>query len=312
MWLYQHALLAIRRQREGRICCTFKKMSKVKAHTAASPLPTSTPVKEEHFHPVRDQEDHCQDTLAALLKPHYSAQSPVILRQAVARQKAIIAWKDLQYLENQVGHDTPVEVEIGSSYNEGVLKSTIQFGDYLHYIRLFERMTPRNCSSHELVYMAQHAIFPLLYNDFTIPSLCFSKRYDGVGYGKLYSSLFWFGPSGCKSSLHYDPCDNLLMQFVGRKKVILYPPQPGIQLGRGAVHTNHDDWYYSGQNFGQQYNTSAVDVECPDLNKYPLFAQAPPAQVSVLYPGDILFIPKKWWHFLRAMDTSVSVNVWWR
>jgi lysine-specific demethylase 8 len=219
-----------------------------------------------------------------------------------------------------VGEDTPVDVEIGPSYSEGAVKATIRFGDYIKYIQLIDEHQPKytsaSASNYELVYMAQHELFPILGKDITVPHLCSSTKYEGVGHGKLYSSLFWFGPPGCNSTLHYDPCDNLLMQLVGRKKVILYPPQPGIRLGREQQHQNNDslnnDWYYSGPKYGQQYNTSSVDAECPDFLKYPLFRFALPGQVSVLLPGDILFIPKKWWHFLRALDTSISVNVWWR
>ncbi len=36
--------------------------------------------------------------------------------------------------------------------------------------------------------------------------------------------MFWFGPSGCIPPLNYDPLDStLLIQFVGRKQVILLP-----------------------------------------------------------------------------------------
>lgn len=29
-----------------------------------------------------------------------------------------------------------------------------------------------------------------------------------------------------------------------------------------------------------------------------------------LEPGDVLFVPKHWWHFVEAVDTSLNVNVW--
>lgn len=293
------------------------------------------PVNEEHTfqntstlaEEVRTEEQH-QNTIAQLLKPYYQAQTPIILRQAAIPQKAYRLWNDLKYLERQVGEDTPVDVEIGPSYSEGVVKSTIRFGDYLKYIQFIndeQHPPPSNTistpSNYELVYMAQHELFPILAQDITVPYLCSysttNNTYEGVGHGKLYSSLFWFGPPGCKSTLHYDPCDNLLMQLVGRKKIILHPPQPEICLGwRERHYKNNDnarnDWYYSGPKYGQQYNTSSVDVECPDFIKYPLYRQALPGHVSILLPGDILFIPKQWWHFLRALDTSISVNVWWR
>ena len=43
--------------------------------------------------------------------------------------------------------------------------------------------------------------------------------------------------------------------------------------------------------------------------RFPRFAEAQALAVT-LEPGDVLFIPKHWWHFVEAMDTSLSVNVW--
>ncbi|CAN0252494.1 unnamed protein product, partial [Ectocarpus sp. 8 AP-2014] len=45
------------------------------------------------------------------------------------------------------------------------------------------------------------------------------------------------------------------------------------------------------------------------LSRFPQFAEAHPLAVT-LEPGDVLFVPKHWWHFVEATDTSLSVNVW--
>ena len=29
-----------------------------------------------------------------------------------------------------------------------------------------------------------------------------------------------------------------------------------------------------------------------------------------LDPGDVLFVPKKWWHYVQSLDTSISINTW--
>ena len=53
-----------------------------------------------------------------------------------------------------------------------------------------------------------------------------------------------------------------------------------------------------------------VHVENPDFGKFPDFKKAPFLQ-CMLQPGEALFIPKKWWHFVRAESMSFSVSYWW-
>jgi len=58
-----------------------------------------------------------------------------------------------------------------------------------------------------------------------------------------------------------------------------------------------------------QGNFSAVDVEHPDLDRFPDFINATPFDV-LLAPGDFVFIPAKCWHYVRSLTPSVSLNFW--
>lgn len=58
-----------------------------------------------------------------------------------------------------------------------------------------------------------------------------------------------------------------------------------------------------------QGNTSLVEVEAPDATRFPLFASATYTE-TILRPGDTLFIPRKCWHYVRSLSTSISVNFW--
>jgi hypothetical protein len=44
----------------------------------------------------------------------------------------------------------------------------------------------------------------------------------------------------------------------------------------------------------------------PDLNRYPMFKSATVLDV-VLAPGELLFIPIGWWHWVQALDVSISL-----
>ena len=52
---------------------------------------------------------------------------------------------------------------------------------------------------------------------------------------------------------------------------------------------------------------SAVDPEHVDLERYPAFADATVSDV-VIEPGDLLFLPVGWWHWVRALDISISAT----
>jgi hypothetical protein len=56
-----------------------------------------------------------------------------------------------------------------------------------------------------------------------------------------------------------------------------------------------------------------VDFDAPDLDRYPRFADAMKAAITVeLEPGDAVYIPYLWWHHVRALDRfNVLVNYWW-
>jgi tRNA wybutosine-synthesizing protein 5 len=108
---------------------------------------------------------------------------------------------------------------------------------------------------------------------------------------------FWFGGSGCVSPLHFDNFQNFLVQIMGRKEVTLFSP---------------DDGKYLYQNTKGEHNLSQisiVDLENPDLVAFPLLAE-PQGYKVVLEGGDILYIPLNWWHHVKTLDLSISINYW--
>jgi len=90
-----------------------------------------------------------------------------------------------------------------------------------------------------------------------------------------------------------------MYQVVGSKLIRLYPPSVS-----SALYPRSDILK----------NTSQVDVENPDLDKFPLFADVDDLyrQEVVLNPGQVLYIPPKHWHFVKSLDVSFSVSFWWQ
>jgi hypothetical protein len=107
----------------------------------------------------------------------------------------------------------------------------------------------------------------------------------------------WIGSAGCVSGLHYDGKNNLLCQLHGRKRVTLIPSSE-----RSRVEP-------FGLGF-RDMHASRVDLETLDTAAHPAFP-LDTILVCELAPGDALYIPAFWWHHVRSLDPSVSVNVWW-
>jgi lysine-specific demethylase 8 len=143
-------------------------------------------------------------------------------------------------------------------------------------------------------YLAQHALFdqlPALAADIATPDYC------TLGAGELVATNAWIGPAGTVTPLHTDPHHNLLAQVAGSKYVRLYSPQCGAALYAHAE--------------GLVTNSSRVDLDDVDEGQFPLFGGAPWLE-CVLGPGDVLYIPPGWWHYVKALSVSCSVSFWWR
>ena len=271
-----------------------------------------------------------QIDIAIVLRPSFESQTPLVLRNLLGTCNAIYFWCSLEYWRVAVGEYTPVEVEIGKGYNSGN-RVTMMFGEYLNYLELnmeienreyqqYQRLEEQGSdvqhqrTDQEVAYLAQNELFRQVMNDIPIPSFCEDGKYC-IGDGKLYHTMLWMGPRHTVSPLHFDPLDNLLMQVVGWKRVLLFPPHNqlcGLEGGEKEEMGVTPSWHYAGAD-GNQYNTSAVDIEKPDHTRFPDFkALGPIPYECVLGPGDGLYIPKRWWHHVRSLEMSVSANVWWR
>ena len=252
----------------------------------------------------------------------YGAKRPVILRHSNEQWKAFDQWRDLGWWCEQFGHRlVPIEIgrlnltqqHNGSSQKEQWRESTMTIRDFIHqYIQpdvaRCTQETPVAQDNSSIGYLAQHHLFdqlPRLREDFDIPPYC-QVSAEAPGQWDHVKMNAWFGTSGTVTSLHFDSYDNFLTQVVGYKYVRLYAPEQSenlypIQRENGEEEKGHD---VTAQN-----NISPVDVENPDLQAHPNFANAPYLEF-ILGPRDMLFIPQNWWHYVRSLSPSFSINFW--
>ncbi|CAD6231884.1 GSCOCG00001635001-RA-CDS [Cotesia congregata] len=113
-------------------------------------------------------------------------------------------------------------------------------------------------------------------------------------------STLWIGSKGAHTNCHQDTYGcNLIAQLHGRKEWLLFPPDSGIQLKQTRI-PYEESTIYSKYNF---FSPTKNDREALErVNKA--------AKSVVLKQGQVLFVPKGWWHYVESLDFSVSVNVW--
>lgn len=143
-------------------------------------------------------------------------------------------------------------------------------------------------------YMAQHQLLsqvPQIADGIPDPDYVKAQR-------EVYQRNVWLGPAGTVSRLHFDPYHNILAQIWGTKHVRLYGPHDSSKL-----------YPFTSNMFLR--NTSQVNPE-DALNaskKWPEFQKAE-CWTCELRAGEMLYIPLKWWHFVRAESKSLSASFW--
>lgn len=112
----------------------------------------------------------------------------------------------------------------------------------------------------------------------------------------------WLG-NRTRTATHWDVSRNLACVVAGRRRFTLFPPDQLKNLYVGPLA-----FTLAGQPI------SMVDIDDPDLETYPRFAEAlKTARGAELGPGDAIYIPSMWWHNVHSLeDVGMLVNFWWR
>ena len=250
------------------------------------------------------------------------ANTPVVIAGALAHWPALgpqRAWASPAYLLSRThGGRRLVPVELGRAYTDPAWRQAIiPFRTFLS-----THILAAGCANSATTgYLAQHNLFsqiPALRDDIAIPDYCYAApppRPAAAGgqteAPRLHEPAInaWFGPRGTVSPLHTDPHANILAQVVGSKYVRLYAPdQTARVFPRGVDPDTAVD----------MANTSRAEVEAADgcggeglgADEKREWARACYVD-TVLRPGEALYIPTGWWHYVRSLEVSFSVSFWW-
>jgi hypothetical protein len=226
-----------------------------------------------------DTVDHISkaDFESKYLKP----QKPLIIKGLAAHCPAGQKWTT-DYLKNVCG-DVTVDIfdsnagdHSASAFTTPDLK--MKFRDY---IDLIIKDQP---SSLRIFLFNMFRCKPELRKDFPCPDLM-----KGI-IGKV--GLMFFGTKGIKVRVHQDMdmSNVMLVQFYGRKRVVLVAPNYSTLMYRLPFNTH-----------------SLIDIDHIDHHKYPglHFVEA---SECILEPGDALFMPSGYWHYITYLDGGYAVS----
>lgn len=218
---------------------------------------------------------------------YFQTHVPVIHRGAIKEESYFRDWT-FDYLKSKCG-TTQVKISHSKkgyykfSENEIVERKTLQFAEAI------DHFTSKDIGKY--YYLQQSSIpetFPELVPEVTRPSWLLDSDV-------IFNQNLWIGGSGCVSPLHFDLSANFLIQVTGRKRIILFAPHDYQNLYPGKeVNTEH---------------VSEIDLRDVDHDRFPLFKNAKPIEI-VLGPGDLLYLPSRWWHEVHSLDACISVNYW--
>lgn len=222
------------------------------------------------------------DRSAALQQPIQSSFcGPVVIRGAITGWPAIAAWSPTALKERFGTREYNAQVNLPTRVPSMHLSK-----DYTRRMRLDEFIglmlsTPadRPCYLHQ----RSIAQFPSLEHDVRFEEF--------TGPAAEPTDNLWIGSAGTKTSLHFDYQHGILAQVFGTKRLLLIAPE-------------HSRYLHVLPGIIQK---SQVDAEAPDLKLYQKYAKAKVFE-GVIEPGDAIFIPRGWWHMVRALSASISVN----
>jgi len=234
---------------------------------------------------------------------------PVILTDALNSWPALSRWS-FELFKTRYGSDSVAPSTWVGPSGMKFLK-LMRLGDFIDYLDAPDRPSPglwvdretshpsqgpADASEHPL-YLAWNvfARHPELFDEVKLspkfvedllPLLpeAFRKILDGAT--KYFIAGVMIGPKNAQIGLHYDFLEShaYLAQIIGRKRCVLFSPADSAAL-------------YDGK----------VNVYAPDFEKFPLLQNATGYECT-LEPGELLFIPFRWWHHAVSLEKSITVN----
>ncbi len=224
------------------------------------------------------------DTIApdVFKREYIDTNSPLVMRKVTANWPAMKKWS-FEFFAN-LPLSKKIYLEMNNVLQGGGQYEIMEYRDYIRRI-----VDEDGRSSNRPGYLSVFRIFR------NFPQLEADVDFSILSRHKVKNTPSgWIGPAGTVTGYHVDWGDNVLAQICGRKEVRLVSPQDSKYM-------------YPSKRFDQGTMSSDMDVDNYDEKRFPLFKNASEYRI-VVQPGEMLFIPRGWWHYVRSLDKSISVS----
>ncbi|HVI97933.1 MAG TPA: cupin-like domain-containing protein [Sphingomonas sp.] len=213
----------------------------------------------------------------------YVGHRPAIIHGLFDHWPAREKWS-LDYVAGKLG-DQPVQLQWDRSRDPSYESNSSRHRASKPFSEIAERLRSSEPSNDFYVTANnrdenREAFAPLLEDIGEIPGI--------LERGGARSGFIWIGPRGTITPWHHDLTNNLLVQFVGRKRVRLV--------------ASHDTPLM--RNHHHCYSLWKTD----DLRPGPATPGKPPVLECTIGPGDALFLPVGWWHHVEGLDQTIGMS----
>ena len=307
--------LMCRKEKTSSAASNIKKQKVSRASKSSLVVETTLPSSSlvpKIINPLEKMKDDA--TLQEFKEMYFNKDMPVQLPSDKS-MPCIKKWQDVAYFKERFGKRL-IPLEVGKYDDvENWKEEIVPMETFID-----EHLAPdilKKEDNNFVSYLAQHQLFeqiPQLALDFEIPKWCNAGHFERCN--------IWLGTSGTITPCHFDSYDNIFGQIVGYKFVRMYLESDSKYLYKSGGNwettrswtdaLNEDEDGNAKKDTKKKFrnaqgNISHVDVESPDLEKYPDFAKATPMDV-ILGPGDFIYIPSRTWHYVRSLTVSCSLN----
>ncbi|HQD08097.1 MAG TPA: cupin-like domain-containing protein [Flavihumibacter sp.] len=226
---------------------------------------------------------------AEFREKYYEPKKPVIIRKLAERWPAYQRW-NWNYFKEAVGK---VEVGVYNNTKSDAYTPINKADDYMLFGHYLDMVKQGPVGLRIFLFNILHHA-PELTHDFTWPDTLMK------GFVKKFPMLF-VGGQGSVTHMHFDIDMSHILhtQFVGRKRVLLFPFEEQYNLYRKPWEV------LSFANFEKYYDPGHSKL---DLSKYPALNKARGFDLTLDH-GDTLFMPAGYWHHMEYLDSGFALSL---